>query len=103
MKFQSSCAHRIDPPRAQAKHHQRPVTNCAKQAENATGYRYNDSFTKKQGANQTRPVTKGTHDADFTDTLFDTKLEEECGQQQSGNYQKEAEVKEVLSEIRRAS
>ena len=39
----------------------------------------------------------------FADALFDTELEEQRGKHQRGHHQEEAEVDEVLAEVRRAA
>ena len=103
MQPQRRRAHGIDPPGAQAGHHELSVGDRAQQPQRAADAGQHQPLGQEQAAHQGRARAQGSQQPNFARPLFDAQLEEQRRQEQRGHDEEEAEIDEVLAEICRAA
>ena len=99
MQRQRGGADGVDPPGAQAGHHQLRVADRARDAERAADERQHQRLRSRTTGAPPRRKPTALQQADFAHALLDAELEEQRGQQQSRDDQEEAEVDEILAEV----
>ena len=101
MHLQVGRAHGPDPPRPKPVDDQPAVENGAQCAQCASREREGGALSERQPADVSHREAGRPEDADLPQTLLDSKLEEQNDEQQRRDDKEEAEVGEVLAEIRR--
>ena len=92
----------LDPPRAQAVHHQRAVGVGPGEPERSAQRGEHEGFGQEDAADARLAEADRAQDADLAQALFDAEAEEERRQHQGRSDEEEAEVEEVFSEVGRA-
>ncbi len=103
MQLQPGRADGAYPPRAQAVNDETAVKDRAHDAQQRSDNGQNSRFRKEQSPDHRHRVARRAEDADLTQALLDSQLEEEHRQHQRRDHQEEAEVGEVLAEVGRAA
>ena len=87
------------PPTAEAGHHRRGVSNCAADAERRAARREDESFGREQTPHLVGGEAHRSQQANLAPALLDSEPEEERRQHQRRDHEKEAEIREVLTEV----
>ena len=103
MKDERGRADRVQPPGAQPRHEKLGVSDGAQQADHAAGRGEQEPFRRKQPPDGRRRKTDRAQQPNLANALFHAELEEERGQHHGRDDEKEAEVGEVLAEVRGAA
>ena len=93
----------VDPPRAERGHDQGGVRHRADDPGAAADDREQQPFVQEQPSHRRRLEADRPQQSHLARALFHAELEEQRDQQQRGHDQEEAEVDEVLAEIRGAA
>ncbi len=90
-----------DPPRAKPVDDEPGIENGAQCSERASCERESDALSERQPADVSHREAGRPEDAHLPQTLLDSKLEEQNDEEKRRNDKEEAEVGEVLAEVRR--
>ena len=101
MQFEPRRANRTDPPRPERVDDELPIEHRAGNPQRASHNSQDDRFAEQQPADHRHRVPRGAKNPDLPQALLNAQLEEENGQHERRDHQEEAEVGEVLSEVRR--
>ena len=91
---------RADPPRAQAVHDHGGVADGCGDTEYGAGSREHGAFADKRSADGGWREADRRQQTHLAGALFEADGEEQVRQQQCRDHQEEAEVEEVLAEVR---